>query len=117
VAMAGVLSRRGAPPGMVAGLSIGAYPAAGVAGEVDFDDAVRLVRLRATLMHTRFPSGYGMVAVGGLQAGVLQPLVDRAYRPDEPVSLANFNAPTQFVVSGSDAALDRLAALALQEGA
>jgi len=117
VAMAAVLTRRGAPPDMLAGLSIGAYPAAVVAGVLGFEDAVRLVRLRANLMQSRFPSGYGMVAVSGLEARMLQPLVDAVHKPGEPVYLANFNAPAQLVISGSNAALQQVAALALKKGA
>ena len=43
VAFARVLAAEGAAPGMVAGLSIGAWPAAVAAGVLDFADAVRLV--------------------------------------------------------------------------
>ena len=66
VAFARVLAAEGAAPGMVAGLSIGAWPAAVVAGVLDFADAVRLVELRARLMEDAYPSGYGMTAIGVL---------------------------------------------------
>lgn len=117
VAMAEVLTGRGAPPDMVAGLSIGAYPAAVVAGVFDHEDAVRLVHLRAVLMERRFPAGYGMVAVSGLEAEALLPLIDMVHEPGAPVYLANFNAPRQLVMSGSDAALEKVAELALKHGA
>lgn len=116
VAMASVLSQQGAEPDMVAGLSIGAFPAAVVAGVLDYPDALRLVRLRATLMQQRFPSGYGMTAINGLDAEALLPLVEQVHRPDTPVYLANINASRQLVISGSDAALDKVAALALEHG-
>jgi len=117
VAMAAVLAARDAQPDMVAGLSIGAYPAAVVADVLDYEDAVRLVHLRATLMQRRFPSGYGMTAISGLPADALQALIDAVHGPHEPVYLANFNAPAQLVISGSDAALAKVAALALGKGA
>ena len=66
VAMARVLAAHGAAPQLVAGLSIGAWPAAVVAGVLEFADAVRLVELRARLMEDAYPAGYGMTAIGGL---------------------------------------------------
>ena len=117
VATARVLTTLGAAPGMVAGLSIGAWPAAVVAGVLDVADAVRLVELRARLMEEAYPSGYGMTAIRGLTRQQLEPLLAQVHRPDNPVYLANLNAPRQLVVSGHAAALDAIAALALAHGA
>ena len=117
VATARVLTALGAAPGMVAGLSIGAWPAAVVAGVLDVADAVRLVELRAHLMEEAYPSGYGMTAIRGLTRQQLEPLLAQVHRPDNPVYLANLNAPRQLVVSGRAAALDAIAALALAHGA
>jgi malonate decarboxylase epsilon subunit len=117
VAFARVLAAHGAAPDMVAGLSVGAWPAAVVAGVLDFADAVRLVELRARLMEDAYPSGYGMTAIGGLARQQLEPLLARVHGPDTPVYLANLNAPRQLVVAGSAAALDAVAALALAHGA
>ena len=117
VAAARVLTDVGAAPAMVAGLSIGAWPAAVVAGVLDMADAVRLVELRARLMEDAYPSGYGMTAIGGLTRQQLEPLLAQVHAADHPVYLANLNAPRQLVVSGADAALDAVAALALAQGA
>ena len=117
VATARVLTALGAAPGMVAGLSIGAWPAAVVAGVLDVADAVHLVELRARLMEEAYPSGYGMTAIRGLTRQQLEPLLAQVHRPDNPVYLANLNAPRQLVVSGHAAALDAIAALALAHGA
>jgi len=114
VAMARVLAAHGAAPRMVAGLSIGAWPAAVVAGVLEFTDAVRLVELRARLMEDAYPHGYGMTAIGGLTRQQLEPLLAQAHGP---AYLANLNAPRQLVVSGSAPALDAVAALALAHGA
>lgn len=114
VAMARVLAAHGAAPRMVAGLSIGAWPAAVVAGVLDFSDAVRLVDLRARLMEDAYPHGYGMTAIGGLTRRQLEPLLAQV---QGPAYLANLNAPRQLVVSGSAPALDAVAALALAHGA
>jgi malonate decarboxylase epsilon subunit len=117
VAMARVLAAHEAAPRMVAGLSIGAWPAAVVAGVLDFADAVRLVALRARLMEDAYPSGYGMTAIGGLTHQQLEPLLAQVHGPDTPVYLANLNAPRQLVIAGRDAALDAVAGLALAHGA
>ncbi len=114
VAMARVLAAHGAAPRMVAGLSIGAWPAAVVAGVLDISDAVRLVELRARLMEDAYPHGYGMTAIGGLTRRQLEPLLAQVHGP---AYLANLNAPRQLVVSGSAPALDAVAALALAHGA
>jgi malonate decarboxylase epsilon subunit len=117
VAMARVLAAHGAAPQMVAGLSIGAWPAAVVAGVLEFIDAVRLVELRARLMEDAYPNGYGMTAIGGLTRQQLDPLIAQVHGPATPVYLANLNAPRQLVISGSAPALDAVAALALSQGA
>jgi malonate decarboxylase epsilon subunit len=117
VATARVLAAHGAVPQMAAGLSIGAWPAAVVAGVLDFADAVRLVELRARLMEDAYPSGYGMTAIGGLTRQQLEPLLAQVHGPATPVYLANLNAPRQLVVAGRDTALDAVAARALAHGA
>ena len=55
VAGARLLMRDGQRPDYVAGLSIGAYAAAVVAGALDYRDAVRLVSLRGELMQRAYP--------------------------------------------------------------
>lgn len=117
VAMARVLATYDARPQMVAGLSIGAWPAAVTAGVLGLGDAVRLVALRARLMEDAYPSGYGMTAIGGLTRQQLEPLVAQVHGDGSPVYLANLNAARQIVIAGSDAAMARVAALALDHGA
>jgi malonate decarboxylase epsilon subunit len=117
VAMARVLAAHEARPQMVAGLSIGAWPAAVVAGVLSFTDAVRLVELRGRLMEDAYPSGYGMTAIGGLTRQQLEPLVAQVHGPASPVYVANLNAPRQIVIAGLDAALQAVAELALAHGA
>ena len=105
------------PPDAVAGLSIGAYPAAVVAGVVSFADALRLVERRARLMEAAFPGGYGMTAILGLERGPLGALVALVHSPQSPVYIANVNAPTQLVIAGAVDAMARVAALAQARGA
>ncbi|MEX6678807.1 malonate decarboxylase subunit epsilon [Pseudomonas sp. W2Oct36] len=117
VACARVLMADGNSPDMVAGLSIGAYPAAVIAGALDFSDAVRLVALRGELMQSAYPQGYGMTALIGLDQLTVEALVARIHSVESPVYLANINADNQFVIAGRDEAMTAVAALAKEQGA
>lgn len=126
VACARVLVARGNTPDYVAGLSIGAYPAAVIAGALGFADAVRLVALRGELMQNAFPLGeggqdaekrYGMTALIGLDQTTVEGLIQRVHGQTTPVYLANINADNQFVIAGSDQAMAAVAGLAKEQGA
>lgn len=117
VATARALIARDAGPHLVAGLSIGAYAAAVIAGSLEFADALRLVTKRGQLMECAYPSGYGMAAVVGLDRGQIEALLARVHSPETPVYLANINAERQMVISGADPALACVIALALANGA
>jgi malonate decarboxylase epsilon subunit len=117
VAMARVLIAHQGGPDMVAGLSIGAYPAAVIAGALDYGAAVRLVSRRGQLMEDAYPQGYGMAAINGLDRYQLAPLIARIHAADHPVYLANLNGPRQLVISGVDGALQQVMQLALVSGA
>lgn len=117
VAMARSLEKQGAMPHMVAGFSIGEYPAAVVAGALDFADAVRLVARRGQLMEDAYPSGYGMAAIIGLELAQLEPLVAGVHSAGQPVYVANLNARRQIAIAGSEAGLQAVMALALDHGA
>jgi malonate decarboxylase epsilon subunit len=120
--IAGVASARavieaGAAPDAVAGLSIGAYAAAVIAGVLNLESAIGLVALRGGLMAEAYPTGYGMTAILGMTQSALEPLIAQVYMPDAPVFLANINAPLQLVVAGEHSARHRLGALALAQDA
>jgi malonate decarboxylase epsilon subunit len=117
VACARLLLAKGNTPDYVAGLSIGAYPAAVIAGALNFSDAVRLVALRGELMQNAYPQGYGMTALIGLDQATVEALIARIHSPKTPVYLANINADNQFVIAGSDAAMASVAGLAKAQGA
>ena len=117
VASAGLLRERGCTADLVAGLSIGAYPAAVIAGSLAFSDAVRLVALRGELMQNSYPEGYGMTAIIGLDQAAVEALVAQVHGPATPVFLANINAENQFVIAGSVAAMAEVARLAKAAGA
>ena len=101
----------------VAGLSIGAYPAAVVAGALSFSDALHLVSLRGELMQQAYPRGYGMTAIIGLDLATVEGLLAQVHGVDAPVYLANINADNQVVIAGSDDAMQAVAALAKDQGA
>ncbi|GJH28138.1 malonate decarboxylase subunit epsilon [Caballeronia novacaledonica] len=114
VAAARALAEEGIEPEAVAGLSVGAYGAAVVCGAIAFDDALKLVRLRARLMQDAYPRGYGMLAVLGLnEREIARAIADSG----ADAYIGNLNAPRQIVVSGSDAALAQVREIALARGA
>lgn len=104
-------------PDYVAGLSIGAYPAAVVAGALRFSDALQLVSLRGELMQQAYPQGYGMTAIIGLDLVTVESLLTRVHSAERPVYLANINADNQVVIAGSDGAMQQVAELARSRGA
>ncbi|NWA07529.1 malonate decarboxylase subunit epsilon [Pseudomonas gingeri] len=117
VAAARLLLENTQAPSHVAGLSIGAYPAAVVAGALDFDDAVRLVSLRGELMQRAYPQGYGMTALIGLELAAVDKLLAQVHSERTPVYLANINADNQCVIAGSEAGMNALVALMRKDGA
>ncbi|MGF6395712.1 malonate decarboxylase subunit epsilon [Pseudomonas plecoglossicida] len=113
VAWARWLMQRSPAPDYVAGLSIGAYPAAVAAGALALPDAVRLVALRGALMQRAYPQGYGMTALSGLDQACVERLLAEA---GDEVYLANLNSDNQIVIAGSDAAMAEVAARARSRG-
>ena len=112
VAWARELERRGVAPDLVSGLSIGAYPAAVVAGALDFADALTLVALRGDLMEQAYPHGYGLTAIMGLTLAQVESLV-----AGSGTYIANLNAETQIVIAGPDDAMADVAKRAMAKGA
>jgi malonate decarboxylase epsilon subunit len=112
-----VLDALGARPDYVAGHSIGAFAAAVACGALTLTDALRAVRVRGHAMETAYPHGYDMGVVLGLDEQAVKRLTEKAGRPTEPVYATNVNAPRQITVSGAEAAVDRLLALARTHGA
>lgn len=112
VAWAREVQRRGVSPDIVSGLSIGAYPAAVIAGALEFTDALRLVALRGDLMEQAYPRGYGLTAIMGLTLPQVEKLIEGS-----GTYIANLNAETQIVIAGSDDAMAEVAKRALEKGA
>jgi len=117
VVYASHLQAKGLVVDMVSGLSIGAFPAAVVAGALSFVDALKLVSLRGSLMEEAYPTGYGMTSIQGLFQYQVEKIVNSVNSNMQPVYLANFNDEKQFVISGSESAMQKVAQLALANGA
>ena len=101
----------------VAGHSLGEYSALAAAGSISLDDAVRLVRLRGSLMQQAVPVGEGaMAAILGLDAAAVIQVCEEAAE-GQVCSPANFNSPTQTVIAGNAPAVVRAVAGAKARGA
>jgi [acyl-carrier-protein] S-malonyltransferase len=97
-------------PDYVAGHSLGEYSALVAAGALSFADALRLVRLRGQLME-RHGLG-GMIAVIGLDDEALTVIAN-----ESGAQVANFNAPGQTTLSGTEDALVAAEVAAKSRGA
>jgi malonate decarboxylase epsilon subunit len=116
VATARALREAGVKADAVAGLSVGAFAAAVACGALSFADALPLVKLRGESMAEITPTGFGMAAILGLPERRVLELVARVSER-APLYLASINAPTEIVVSGSNAALALAAEQAHTSGA
>jgi len=112
-----VLSEAGVRPDFVAGHSLGEYSALVAANSLSLSDALRVVRKRGTYMQESVPVGQGaMAAILGLTADQVEALCREAAQ-GEVLSPANLNTPSQIVIAGTAAAVDRALQLAKSHGA
>jgi [acyl-carrier-protein] S-malonyltransferase len=110
----------GPAPAVVAGHSLGEYSALVAAGVIQFKDAVPLVRFRAQSMQEAVPVGQGgMAVILGLSADDVSVVCAQAaaVEPGSVVEAVNFNEPTQIVIAGHTAAVERACELAKAKGA
>ncbi len=107
-----------APPCCVAGHSLGEYSALVAAGALDFDDAVRLTRVRGELMAAAGAAHPGsMAAILKLDDEQVAALCEQAAaRTGDVVQVANYNAPGQVVISGGPAGVTAAMELAREAG-
>jgi [acyl-carrier-protein] S-malonyltransferase len=117
VAALRALESRGVKAEGVAGHSLGEYSAIVAAKALNFDDAVRAVRLRGRYMQEAVPVGKGaMAAILMLDAARVEEACAEAAQ-GEIVSPANLNCPGQIVIAGETAAVDRAIAGCTARGA
>jgi [acyl-carrier-protein] S-malonyltransferase len=107
----------GAAPALVAGHSLGEFTALVVAGALQFEDAVRVVRARANAMQEAVPVGTGaMAAILGLSDEEVRAACADAADVGV-VEAVNYNAPAQVVIAGAKAAVDKACEAAKARGA
>ena len=117
------LAEGGAAPAVMAGHSLGEYSALVAAGSLTLAQAVPLVRFRAQAMQDAVPVGTGaMAAILGMDAQRVIAVCADAVRTFgintlEVVEAVNFNDPSQTVIAGSKAAVDKACELLKAAGA
>lgn len=100
----------------VAGHSLGEYTALCAAGALDLATTARLLKLRGQAMQAATPVGTGaMAALLGADIASAQALADAAAAGDV-CTVANDNDPSQVVISGHKAAVERAVELVKEHG-
>jgi len=103
--------------GFVAGHSLGEYSALCAAGSFDLTTTAKLLKLRGQAMQQAVPVGQGaMAALLGADLALAQKIATAAAE-GEVCTVANDNDPSQVVISGHKAAVDRAIAIAKDMGA
>ncbi len=109
------VERLGIEPAYCAGHSLGEYTALVATGALSFEEGVRLVAERADAMHDAGLQNHGtMSAVLGLDDDQVEVACRLA---DAEVWVANFNAPGQIVIAGSEDGVRQAGEQAKQLGA
>ncbi|MBN1409805.1 MAG: ACP S-malonyltransferase [Spirochaetales bacterium] len=117
-----ILKEKGIKPQGVAGFSLGEYSALCEAGVISLNDIFPIVKARGDIMEKVSRSldsasgNPGMAAVIGLTYDQLQSAVDKNGLSRE-VFLANYNAPTQTVISGTYEGLNKAETVLKEAGA
>jgi [acyl-carrier-protein] S-malonyltransferase len=100
------------PVTAAAGLSLGEWTAHAAAETFSFEDGLRLVEERGTLMQAACEASNGTMAalIGGDESAV------RQLAADTDVDVANLNSPGQIVISGERAKVELAVGLAKERG-
>ncbi len=104
-----------AKPDMVAGHSLGEFSSLVANGVLNFEDALKLVMVRASAMQKaceKNPST--MAAVLGLEDKIVE---DICASVDDIVVAANYNCPGQIVISGTNSGVEKAGILLKEAGA
>jgi [acyl-carrier-protein] S-malonyltransferase len=102
LALLRLMTARGFGPALVAGHSMGEFAGLVSAEALDPLDALAAVRARGEAMSAAAPAASGMIAVLGLPDDAVE---QACASSGGEVVVANYNAPGQVVVSGSEAGL------------
>jgi [acyl-carrier-protein] S-malonyltransferase len=102
LALLRLMTSRGLGPSLVAGHSMGEFAGLVAAEALDPLDALAAVRARGGAMSAAAPRASGMIAVLGLPDGRVEEVCAAS---GGTVVVANYNAPGQVVISGSEGGL------------
>ena len=98
------------------GLSLGEYSALIYSNAISFEDGVKIVQKRGTLMQENCPEGnWSMAAVMGLDEEKIVKICNNI--TTNFISPVNYNCPGQIVLSGEKSAIDKAMEIAKEEGA
>ena len=117
------MAETGVAPAAVAGHSLGEYSALVASGVLSLAQAAPLVRFRALAMQEAVPVGVGaMAAILGMSAakvieGCAEAMTNFGLDSTEVVEAVNFNDPSQTVIAGSKAAVDKACEILKANGA
>ncbi|MBP9742760.1 MAG: ACP S-malonyltransferase [Burkholderiales bacterium] len=110
------LSQMGDLPMVMAGHSLGEWTSLVASGVLNFTDALKLVKIRATAMQEAVLPGSGaMAAVMGLDDEKIISICDEiAQKTHGVVAAVNFNSPAQVVIAGDKISVEA-ASIALKD--
>lgn len=112
-------ARDAAEVAVSAGHSFGEFCSLTLAGAISFEDALRVVDERGKAMQDAAEKAPGgMAAVLGLDATTIREIVEKIKtQTGARLQLANFNSPTQIVISGDSSAVNAAGEAMLEAGA
>ena len=100
-------------PSYMAGLSLGEYSALIASGSFNFEDGIRLIKIRGELMEKAAKEYPGkMAAVLGLSTEKIREIC-----LNSGAEVANLNCPGQIVITGRAEAIDKASLLSMEQGA
>lgn len=103
----------GIQPALTAGLSLGEFTALTAAESISFEDALRLIKIRAESMEAAASQNPGtMASILGLEIEKC-----REVAQESGCEIANLNTPEQTVLSGSRESIERACPIAEAKGA
>ncbi|ADH85874.1 ACP S-malonyltransferase [Desulfurivibrio alkaliphilus] len=110
------LAKKGVRADYFVGHSLGEYAALSAAGVLTFEDTIKLVTHRGSLMEREAAANPGgMAAVVKLDIEAVREIVDHA-RAHGRLAVANHNSAAQVVISGDNAALAAAAEMVKEKG-
>lgn len=111
-----LLKKEGIDAGVVSGLSLGEYTALIYAGDISFEDGIKIVRKRGELMQENVPAGeWQMASIIGLDDEVVEQICKEVNTGF--VVPANYNCPGQVAISGEKQAVEIAMEKAKEAGA